>query len=503
MFRSKSEIMETVQNMTSITSNHIEFLLRYGLLLKFVLQDATSTEHIFRQLVYLTQVNKYYSTARKNFSLFRGDGKVMFLVACIDNAYTGTIAEINTEFENIMGYQRKELVGYSIVNIMPPMIAKRHGEFVQRFFQTMESSTIGTPRFRFVKRKDGLYMPCWTLLKIIPRLTHGLQVAFCMIEDRKISLYSSYKRDITASKIGAIICDDANRIVGITNEAMSTLQISHSSAKELAKNATLHDVFPQLENQDVASEVAEKEGRVIVYIKNNLPFELERGEDLNVEKSKEEFDSNMLLPKFTLVWVRLVTEEYGNGQEKANILLVSEIPQERQSRYTPVPNFEAIYENKIEGETPVVRLQANKAKKKNQVRDEQLPVKSLIHPEFSPAASVASMASADSGTNKSSHSNETFQELANQLRLQEYSTKMPDSIKKLFVGIILILIGIATLICKLQQQSIYSCRNGTDAEGDQKSNRTVRAYQMVSSQIQTQYGPGQHGIDIYTKPQKD
>jgi hypothetical protein len=67
--------------------------------------------------------------------------------------------------------------------------------------------------------------------------------------------------------------------------------------------------------------------------------------------------------------------------------------------------------------------------------------------EFSPAPSVASMASVSISTDKSQRD---FQDLARDIQVQSVFKQTPQSIKRLMVGLIVMLIGISVLIGTLE-----------------------------------------------------
>jgi len=464
LFTTKKEVMNIVQNISHINSNHIEFLVRYGLLMKFVLQDNGSADQVFRKLSYLTQTADYYSASMGSFSIFRADVKVMFVVASIDSQCNGIITEVNSEFENNLGYAKSDVIGYNVTNLMMPMIARRHAEFVQKFFQTMEAAYINVPKLRFVKSKENLYVPCKALLKVVPRLSEGLHFALFMIEENTINNYAGMRQDATSQKVGAVICDEYMKIVGITKEAASELKLSRAAEKEIIKTGTLLDLFPQFENQNVMNEVSEREGRVVAYSNGNLLFEMDHDEEQAAltpcKPSKEVSFTKDLHPplidinnaKEKLVWVRTVTEQYNGNAEKAIICLVSQVQQEKWCKYKPVSGLEAIYEN-TEDETNKFRSMASYKQRrsvskittsncalgvKNKASDN-----SVVPMEINDVKTV--MIDDKTSTNTDGNS-VTCQEIENQLRMQEFTKQMPNSIRRLLISIIVILAGIITLV---------------------------------------------------------
>eukprot|EP01022_Parablepharisma_sp_SALTPOND_P021569 TRINITY_DN4283_c0_g1_i1.p1 TRINITY_DN4283_c0_g1~~TRINITY_DN4283_c0_g1_i1.p1 ORF type:complete len:860 (+),score=12.52 TRINITY_DN4283_c0_g1_i1:281-2581(+) len=202
LFESKYRIMHTVEKISKVASNHTEFLIRYGLFMKFIMHDHVCAEQAFYQISSMDGALTAYDT--RGFSIFRPDVPVMLMVSTLEHTGSGTVSEINTELERGLEYSRENLIGMPVTRLMPPSIAKRHAEFVQRFYNTMDAKNINKPRCRFVKHKSGLYVPCRMLKKIVPSLSESLRIATFMIMDRKIGPYTSFRRDKTYSKVKCI-----------------------------------------------------------------------------------------------------------------------------------------------------------------------------------------------------------------------------------------------------------------------------------------------------------
>ncbi len=200
LFASKYEFMKTVDKVLRISSNHIEFLVRYGLFMQLVMHDAISAEQAFDKIMTINSTLTGGTTC--GFSLFREDVAVMMVIARVEAAAV-TVCEINTALEQTLGYSRKDLVDFSVNHIMPPEIAQCHQQLVQNYFQTLKTHNVNAPREHMVKAKSGLYVPCHTLLKVVPELAADgrLRFALLMTENRRLVPYTSFRRDRTRNKV--------------------------------------------------------------------------------------------------------------------------------------------------------------------------------------------------------------------------------------------------------------------------------------------------------------
>lgn len=199
--KSKFRILQLSHSISDINSNHCEFLLRFGIFMKFFMHDKSTLEHLFQKIVTLYEGSCFNSFNNYNFSLFRPDVSVILILASIENLSTASIKDVNSAIEGELGYERNELIGNSINCLMSSNIALHHSDYMIKFFKTMETHSIGIERFRFLKKKNGIFTGCHTLKLIVPRLSNGLQIALFLYVDPDIKLYSSGRKVKTSSKV--------------------------------------------------------------------------------------------------------------------------------------------------------------------------------------------------------------------------------------------------------------------------------------------------------------
>lgn len=201
LFESKYNIIQTAEKIYEISDKHLEFFVKYGLFMKFVMHDTVTSDQSFKKIISLIYSSSSFSPHSCGFTTFRQDDTVMLIVASITNSSMGTFCEANFEVEQLLGYTKEDLVGFSITNIMPPIIAEKHDEFVKKFFQTMSSKNLNTETYKFIKCKDGSYLPCKVLMKVVPKLTDGLQFALFVVADPFLSYYTRFCKDFISHRV--------------------------------------------------------------------------------------------------------------------------------------------------------------------------------------------------------------------------------------------------------------------------------------------------------------
>ncbi|MDR3547556.1 MAG: PAS domain-containing protein [Candidatus Pacebacteria bacterium] len=458
LFESKYLIMQIVQEISKITSNQVEFLVRYGLFMKYVMHDASSAEQAFKRIYHSQESSLLSFSHTRRFSIFRGDVGVMLVIGSLESSTNATICEINNETEKKLGYTREEMLGSPVTMLMSPIVSQCHERLVQTFFRTLNSNTFATAKIRFIKRSDGTYLACDSFKKVVPRLSDGLQVALFMIATPSISGYTCYKQDATKRKAGAVLCDSTYKITGLNREAMESLRIDETCVKDILRNTSALDAFPQLNDPAIMEAATRKEGVVIATPKFEL--QMERDEDLMI-LTKNEGATRLSSGEGTLTWIRMVHETYSET-DKANVLIMAEVLQENRDKYTARKDLPGVYVNNSRRLPEIVRekvqVTASEATGDKGTNAEN-------YQRLSDAGSMISVASV-SVNGSSDTSNNRMMNISNELTMRNAVNKQtPASIVKLYAVIIALLVVIAILI-GTHAIDYLGCNSGQCGGGD-------------------------------------
>lgn len=88
----------------------------------------------------------------------------------------GKVLNCNTESLNILEYSHTEIIGHSINQIIPNVLAEIHDELMRRYFDTSVSKAMGKERIVFALNKSGYIVPCTLMIKVFPNLNEGIRV---------------------------------------------------------------------------------------------------------------------------------------------------------------------------------------------------------------------------------------------------------------------------------------------------------------------------------------
>ncbi|MCK0103053.1 PAS domain S-box protein [Pseudohalocynthiibacter sp. F2068] len=79
--------------------------------------------------------------------------------AIIVSDETGNIIRSNPAASKMFGYEPDEILGLNVRSLMPDKMAAKHGDFLQRYLETRETSIIGVGRDLEGQKKDGSIFP--------------------------------------------------------------------------------------------------------------------------------------------------------------------------------------------------------------------------------------------------------------------------------------------------------------------------------------------------------
>jgi len=438
LFKLKQHILKIFNKINILTSNNFEFLIRYGLLMKSIMHDHESAEQIIKKLFNMRNLTNRYSE-NSRFCVFSSRSKVMFLLASFTETNDANVIQINTEFEQCLGYSYSEIIGRSITILMPNVVANIHAKLVQKFFQTMKAPTLSTALLNFVKDKNGLFIPCRTLVKIVPRLNNSIQAVCFMIKDIKILEYTNHKSHITINKPGTVICDSTNHIIGLSKEAVKILKFTKQNVADIMRNCALEELFSELSNSNIKEQLSKTEGIVFKYAIRNT--------EENLSENANDLSNNSHDENTVLLWARLVDQNY-TEQDSIKILVLAKIHPKYAQLLSPNYENDYLYEVNSNDKTTdmLFQLKTQKSKIKSHNNEQQ----NLLDNESSRLLSYNEKSStiSVSSDSQSQYSIQNSEDVISHVNLQkvESQNKTPSSIKRLSYGIALALLGIISLI---------------------------------------------------------
>eukprot|EP01022_Parablepharisma_sp_SALTPOND_P016629 TRINITY_DN2481_c0_g2_i2.p1 TRINITY_DN2481_c0_g2~~TRINITY_DN2481_c0_g2_i2.p1 ORF type:complete len:502 (-),score=36.98 TRINITY_DN2481_c0_g2_i2:2948-4453(-) len=201
LFSLRKRLKSIVEKINKISANNVEFLVKYGVYMKLVVHDAFAASTSFNQIMRSINRRDQNNIDEGTFSTLRGDMKNMMITISLETADFMNMTDANSEAEKILCCTRGDLIGKSLGNIMPPMIADAHKTYMQKFFKSMHYKMLNGKHVLFVKNKTGIYTICTAIKSIVPRLTGGFQGVMFAHRNKRVPSYTKAKKEVTSKNV--------------------------------------------------------------------------------------------------------------------------------------------------------------------------------------------------------------------------------------------------------------------------------------------------------------
>lgn len=434
LFESRRTLIKVVNEINKICANNIEFLVKYGLYMKAIVNDTYSSSNAYNSIMRSMDRIRHSRSNEHTFSILQSEERNMMIVVSLESKDNMNIIDANSEAEIILNSTRTELIGKPITQIMPPMIGEIHERCMQQFFKTMVSKALNIPHLRLIRTRDGIYTFCSILKQIVPRLTNGFCGIMFAHVDKKIEQFMQAKKDVTSHRIGAIICDEFMKIIGFNSEASTVLQIPANILCEVANKNSIDMIFPETDSASNIAELMEPAGRVLEF----------RGKNIISDNEIDDTPGNLTQNTGILMWVRLIKETYCDIKT-CFIMIFAEISDKHKPKYTRIPDSK-FFRNEERTSNKKKRFNIYDDLKKDLIADNQKDAEIPIDEDVCFTNTISNSGSASS-TNKSGSSSKSSM-IAKEMLDRALACETPSSIKKL-TGAIIILYLVAVVLVRI------------------------------------------------------
>jgi PAS domain S-box-containing protein len=87
----------------------------------------------------------------------------------------GKILKTSQSLSKVFGYSKTEVVGHSINIVIPAIMARKHTEFLERYFKLGRQVIFFVETQLFATHRNGHCFPVKILVKQMPTLSEGIQ----------------------------------------------------------------------------------------------------------------------------------------------------------------------------------------------------------------------------------------------------------------------------------------------------------------------------------------
>jgi PAS domain S-box-containing protein len=131
---------------------------------------------------------------------------------------SGQIVLVNTQIENLFGYERTDLIGQSIEILVPQASRDKHPDYRNSFFADPHTRAMGVGRDLYGLRKDGTEIP--VEIGLNPLVTDGTHFVLASVVDITERKRAEERLRITieAAPSGMLMVDQQGKIVLVNSQ---------------------------------------------------------------------------------------------------------------------------------------------------------------------------------------------------------------------------------------------------------------------------------------------
>ena len=162
------------RQLIKINPNHHKALRNYGSYLRDIRNDEESgfecTEKA-KALKYSKSVDEHMN----DFSIMFADDTAIIVMSAGNKETQGKITKTNTGITNLFKYNPLEVTGQDVSILMPPSIAPKHNQFLEKYFTTGRERVINSERELYAMPRTGCIICISTIVKPVPSLKDDIQ----------------------------------------------------------------------------------------------------------------------------------------------------------------------------------------------------------------------------------------------------------------------------------------------------------------------------------------
>eukprot|EP01022_Parablepharisma_sp_SALTPOND_P014020 TRINITY_DN1886_c0_g1_i1.p1 TRINITY_DN1886_c0_g1~~TRINITY_DN1886_c0_g1_i1.p1 ORF type:complete len:1985 (-),score=180.40 TRINITY_DN1886_c0_g1_i1:1112-7066(-) len=162
------------KQLIKINSNHHKALRNYG----SYLRDIRNDEEAGFECIEKAKAFKYSKSVDEHmndFSIMFADDTAIVVMSAGNKETQGKITKTNTGITNLFKYNPLEVTGQDVSILMPPAIASKHNQFLERYFTTGKEKVVNNERELYAMPRTGCVICISTIVKPVPSLKDDIQ----------------------------------------------------------------------------------------------------------------------------------------------------------------------------------------------------------------------------------------------------------------------------------------------------------------------------------------
>ena len=160
--------------LVKINSNYHKALKNYGYYLKDIRNDEETGYECLEKAKAL-KFSKSIDEHVNDFNVMFADDTAIIVISAGNKESQGKITKTNAGITNLFRYNPLEVTGQDVNILMPPIIAAKHHQFLEKYFLTGKETVVNNERELFAMPRTGSLICISTIVKPVPNIKDDIQ----------------------------------------------------------------------------------------------------------------------------------------------------------------------------------------------------------------------------------------------------------------------------------------------------------------------------------------
>eukprot|EP01022_Parablepharisma_sp_SALTPOND_P008015 TRINITY_DN135076_c2_g1_i1.p1 TRINITY_DN135076_c2_g1~~TRINITY_DN135076_c2_g1_i1.p1 ORF type:complete len:1694 (-),score=130.78 TRINITY_DN135076_c2_g1_i1:1451-6472(-) len=219
------KVHSAFESILQIVQNSVKASIIYTLFLYNVVKDTFSAHE--RYLATRLTMDSYYINKKRWESVegkYGEDSASAVVLISGNKSNVGRILNTNHELYEMLGHEKKSVLGQNVSVFIPELIAVYHNRFIQGCF-TNSLSTAFNSKERLVlpQHSAGYLVPCTLLTRLVPNLDKGIQFIGFLNKATLIDEFRKGESRVNADEVIILLLDNEMKMHGFNRRFLELL----------------------------------------------------------------------------------------------------------------------------------------------------------------------------------------------------------------------------------------------------------------------------------------
>lgn len=212
------EIDSLYEHIMKVMENNIKASVFYSIFLHKVARDSFYAHETYLNTRML--LDNYYVNKKRwenSEDVIAGSGSSAVVLISGNKSNLGVVQNANHELFEILGYDKKEILGQKITITMPQMIGTYHNKFIENYYTKASPANL-KERVVFPQHAKGYLTPSSILVRLVPNLDNGIQLIGFISKLANVDKLREGDSNILSEDLVLMLTDQDTKIYGFNKK---------------------------------------------------------------------------------------------------------------------------------------------------------------------------------------------------------------------------------------------------------------------------------------------